>query len=68
MTVKPGQKGTGLGRKNQAAKSRVVLQKCCKNFKFRETPIKEWSERRDLKHKKGIFFFHKTFNFSCLQL
>jgi len=24
----------------------------------------KWSERRDLKHKKGIFIFHKTFNFN----
>jgi len=25
---------------------------------------KKWSERRDLKHKKQIFIFHKTFNFN----
>lgn len=34
----------------------------------RKTPIKKWSELRDLKHKKGIFIFHKTFIFSWLQL
>ncbi len=42
----------GSGEKNQTAKSRVVLQNCCKNFNPRETLIKKWSERRDLKHKK----------------
>jgi len=29
---------------------------------------KKWSERRDLKHKKLFYFFHKTFIFNHLHL
>lgn len=47
--------------KELCCKNTAKRQKSGKNGGFLE---KKWSERRDSKHKKGIFIFHKTFNFS----